>query len=136
MPHLVKKGYINIILGMLLDHYPTISVKTADGMEIMVDILHYIDEHYKEPITLESIADAFGYNKCYFSRMFNRYIGESLLNYVNIVRLREFMERMKEKNPPAISKLAAECGFESMPTFYRAFTKLYGESPKCYLSKN
>jgi AraC-like DNA-binding protein len=135
MPRLVKKGYINIILGMLFDHYPTSSVKTSDGMEIMVDILHYIDLHYREPITLESIAGAFGYNKCYFSRMFNRYIGESLSNYVNIVRLREFMERAKEKDAPAISKLASECGFVSMPTFYRAFAKLYGESPNSYLSK-
>ena len=136
MPRLVKKGYLNIILGMLLDHYPTSPIRSSEGIEVMVDILRYIDLHYKEPITLESIASAFGYNKCYFSRMFNRYIGESLSNYVNIVRLREFMARAKEKDSPPISKLAAECGFESMPTFYRAFTKLYGESPKTYLSKS
>jgi AraC-like DNA-binding protein len=67
--------------------------------------------------------------------MFNKYIGESLSNYVNIVRLREFMELMKKNGTTAISTLAKECGFESMPTFYRAFTKLYGESPKSYLSK-
>ena len=136
MPRLVKKGYLNIKLGMLLDHYPTSPIISSDGIEVMVDILRYIDLHYKEPITLESIASAFSYNKCYFSRMFNRYIGESLSNYVNIVRLREFMARAKEKDSPSISKLAAECGFESMPTFYRAFTKLYGESPKTYLSKS
>ena len=135
MPRLVKKGYITIILGMLLSHYPTNPVKTPESIEFMVDILRYIDEHFKEPITLEGIAGEFGYNKCYFSRMFNKYIGDSLSNYINVVRLREFMARIRDEDAPAISKLAAECGFESMPTFYRAFAKLYGESPKSYIFK-
>ena len=77
MPRLVKKGYLNIILGMLLDHYPTSPIISSDGIEVMVDILRYIDLHYKEPITLESIASAFGYNKCYFSRMFKKIEGIS-----------------------------------------------------------
>ena len=59
----------------------------------------------------------------------------SLSNYINVVRLREFMARIRDEDAPAISKLAAECGFESMPTFYRAFAKLYGESPKSYIFK-
>ena len=132
LPRLAKKGYINIIFGLLLDHYPTSAVKKADNIDFMVEILHYIDEHFREPITLESIAGAFGYNKCYFSRVFNRYIGESLSNYVNVVRLREFMEKARDEDSPQIAKLAVECGFVSMPTFYRAFTKLYGCSPKAY----
>ena len=135
MPPLVKKGYVNVIIGMLFEHYPTLTVKTAGNIEFMVDILHYIDEHFREPLTLDSVAATFGYNKYYFSRMFNRYIGESLSNYINVVRLQNFMRRCKEIENPQISKIAEECGFESMPTFYRAFAKIYGESPRSYFSK-
>ena len=135
MPTLVKKGYLNLIVGTLFDHYPSLPVKTPENIELMVDILHYIDEHYKEPLTLDSVATEFGYNKYYFSRIFNRYIGESLTNYINVVRLQYFMRMSKESKNPQISKFAEECGFESMPTFYRCFQKIYGESPKAYFAK-
>ncbi len=135
MPSLVKKGYANVVFGTLLEHYEPVVPKNEGNMEFMVDILRYIDEHYRERITLESIASVFGYNKCYFSRLFNHCIGESLSNYLNVVRLRNFMSLAKEQSSPQISKLAGECGFESMPTFYRAFSKMYGESPKEHFAK-
>ena len=135
MPALVKKGYVDILVGLLFSNYPSFPVKTQDNIEFMVDILHFIDEHYSEPLTLDSVAATFGYNKYYFSRLFNRYIGESLSNYINLVRVRNFMQRCKNVGSPQIAKLAAECGFESMPTFYRTFSKIYGESPKSYFSK-
>lgn len=135
MPPLVKKGYVNVIIGMLFSHYPRLSIKTPANIEIMVDILQYINLHYKEKLTLESVANEFGYNKYYFSRIFNRYIGENLSNYINVVRIQNFMRLARETENPQISKLAEECGFESMPTFYRSFEKLYGESPKKYFAK-
>lgn len=135
MPPLVKKGYVNVIIGMLFARYPTLAIKTPANIEIMVDILQYINSHYKEQLTLQSVAEEFGYNKYYFSRIFNRYIGESLSNYINVVRVQNFMRLAREEENPQISRIAEECGFESMPTFYRAFEKLYGESPKKYFAK-
>lgn len=135
MPQLVKKGYLNVIMGLLFDYYPVVPIKTSSNIESIVAVLEYIDQHYSESLSLESIAAEFGYNKYYFSRFFNRYIGESLINYINIVRINNFMHRSKKYKNPQISKLAAECGFESMPTFYRSFKKLYGETPKSYFSK-
>ena len=123
MPPLVKKGYVNVIIGMLFARYPTLAIKTPANIEIMVDILQYINSHYKEQLTLQSVAEEFGYNKYYFSRIFNRYIGESLSNYINVVRVQNFMRLAREEENPQISRIAEECGFESMPTFYRAFEK-------------
>ena len=135
MPQLAKKGYLNVVMGLLFDHYPAVPIKTSSNIESIVAVLEYIDTHFSEPLSLESIAAEFGYNKYYFSRFFNRYIGENLTNYINIVRINNFMNLSKKYKSPQISKLAAECGFESMPTFYRSFKKLYGETPKSYFSK-
>ena len=135
MPQLVKKGYLNVVMGLLFDYYPTVPIKTSSNIESIVAVLEYIDTHFAKALSLESIAAEFGYNKYYFSRFFNRYIGENLTNYINIVRINNFMNLSKKYKSPQISKLAAECGFESMPTFYRSFKKLYGETPKSYFSK-
>lgn len=135
LPDLAKKGYVSVIIGMLFSHYPTLPIKTPVNIELMVDVLKYIDDHSREPLTLDSVASHFGYNKYYFSRMFNKCIGESIVNYINVVRLASFMREAKGLENPQISRLAAECGFESMPTFYRSFIRIYGESPKTYFAK-
>lgn len=135
MPSLVKKGYLNVIIGQLFAHYPSLPVRAGSNIEFVLDILHYIEEHYTDELNLDILSNVFGYNKYYFSRIFNRYVGESLTNYINVIRLQNFMRRAEEDSLVQISKLAMECGFESMPTFYRTFAKIYGESPKNYFAK-
>ena len=130
---MVTQGYLSVIMGSLFEHYSLIPVEKTSNIEFMVEVLHYIDEHYAEDITLESIATTFCYNKHYFSRLFNNYIGESLPNYINVVRIQHFIRLSeKEENVPVV-KLAFDCGFDSLTTFYRYFNKIYGKTPKEYI---
>lgn len=132
MTRIIQKGFANIIAGKLFSHYDGRAVKTQENIMLMVDVLKYIDDHSKESISLESIAEHFGYNKYYFSRLFNRYIGENLSAYINVVRVQSFMRRAKREEELCISELAYECGFDSLPTFYRSFKSVYGTTPKEY----
>lgn len=134
LPALVKKGYLDVVIGHLFHHYSSLPIENNGNIEFMVDVLHYIDEHYAENITLDSISGDFGYNKYYFSRLFNSYIGENLNNYINIIRLQHFMQHSKDIENVSISKLALECGFDSLTTFYRYFKKIYGDTPKNYFA--
>ncbi len=135
MSPLVKKGYLNVIVGALFEHYPAKEIKRLGNIDFIADVLQYIDEHYNEPITLDSLAAHFGYNKYYFSRLFSKYVRENIPNYINLVRLQNFMRAAAKCENIYIAKLASECGFESLTTFYRAFNKTYGVSPKVYFSK-
>ena len=49
------------------------------------EIVSYIDKHYMEPLSLEQIADVFGLNSDYFSRMFRQNIGIPFTQHVNHV---------------------------------------------------
>lgn len=133
MPALVKKGYLNVILGNLFDHYPQVPFEKTHGIDFLVNVLSYIDENYKNPIDLDSLSAAFGYNKYYFSRLFNKYIGENLNNYINLVRLQHFINLSKADDSRSVAELAFECGFDSLTTFYRYFGKVYDKKPKTYL---
>ena len=135
MPPLAKKGYISIIMGHLFSHYASLPIENNGSIDFIIDVLKYIDSHYSENLTLDSISSHFGYNKYYFSRLFNHYIGENISNYINIVRVQHFMRLAKEQKSPMIATLAAECGFNSLTTFYRCFKKVYGTTPKNYFSK-
>ena len=132
MPSLVTKGYLNVLFGSLLSHYPTRLIEKNSDLDFILRVLSYVEEHYTDQISLDSISLHFGYNKYYFSRLFNNTVGENLSNYINMVRLREFMKKTKETGGGKISKLALQCGFESLPTFYRYFAKVHGTSPREY----
>ena len=78
-----------------------------------------MDDNYTESLSLKNISAKFGYNKTYFSRIFNQYIGMSLTDYINMVRYDNF-EKLYKNNPESnVTTLALECGFSSLATFYR-----------------
>ena len=136
VPKLVYKGYIDIIIGSLLGHYPCSHVKTLSNIETVVSILNYIDEHYREPLDLKHLSAVFGYSKYYFSHLFNTYIGSSLNHYINGVRLRNIVHAAKKMEHPNLTDLALTSGFESMATFYRAFSQYYGRTPKAVFKEH
>ena len=132
---IIKKGYMLVLIGKLLDHYPMVKLETNTDIEVIVKILNYIDENYDKNITLDTISSVFGYNKYYFSKLFNRYVKENLTSYINIVRIQNVMKKARKVSKPNIAQLAFENGFDSLATFYRYFSKLYETSPTEYLEK-
>lgn len=126
---LIKKGLVDVIVGSLLGHYERVPAEATPALGTVVAALNYIDDHFAEPISLEGVSAAFGYNKYYFSRLFNRYIGENLNNYVNMVRVRNLVARAQKEEEPRLAPLVFECGFDSMTTFYRSFARLYDRPP-------
>ena len=53
---LILKGYLNVLFGKLLDHYPTVPIRLDRNVDLMARILRYIDCHYTEKLTLDSLA--------------------------------------------------------------------------------
>ncbi len=131
---LIQKGLINVIIGKLLEYYPTITKQNqAKHVDVLIDILDYINAHYSEPITLDSISKEFGYNKYYFSRLFNTYVGDNLNEYLNMIRLRKVIAKYEKGG--VLTNIVYDSGFNSMTSFYRAFSKFYNQTPSNYFKQ-
>ncbi|HEY0829386.1 MAG TPA: response regulator [Bacilli bacterium] len=92
------------------------------------EVTAYINRHYNEPITLESIAIYFYISKEHLSRAFKTFSGETITDYIH----RKRMERAKEliMEHKLSIKLAAEMtGYPDLAYFYRVFKKHYGFAP-------
>lgn len=63
------------------------------------------------------------------------HLGTSFTGYVNRYRIDAVKERivLPESRRLTIAGLAYECGFNSLPTFQRAFKAITGMSPKEYI---
>jgi YesN/AraC family two-component response regulator len=100
-----------------------------------VKILSYIEENCEKKLTLDELANQFAYNRYYFSKFFNSYIGDSLTNYINNTRVRKFIKLYEISPDKSLLNLALSVGFDSMPSFYRAFNRVYHCTPKEYFKR-
>lgn len=124
----IVKGYTYVFLGILINHVGLVDISTSKIIPLAQDILIYLQNNYLQPLTLEGIAEHFGYSKSRFSHVFNSYFGCTLVNYINGLRCRHALALMKEKSN-TITEIALASGFESTRTFYRAFKKCFGSTP-------
>lgn len=132
---LLIKGCVNEFFGRLYQGYGHKLLFKDKKFENFAAVLIYIDENYYNDISLESISKVFNYNKYYFSKLFNQNTNTSLQNYINSLRIKNFLKRYSEKGDLNITNLAFEVGFNSMPSFYRAFKQVHGISPKEYFKQ-
>ena len=95
------------------------------------DCLNYVDFHYMEAISLESLAARFAVNKNYLSSRFHREVGRTLTDYINQTRVQR-ATRLLERTPLPLQEIAEQCGFSDANYFTRTFKKINGLSPNEY----
>ena len=117
-----------IILDTLRGSSPQLPAVTANPM--MHQVLVYINEHYMEPLTLESLSETFGISVSTLSHEFMRYIHHSVYNY--ILYRRVILAKQKLFEPLTLSEISYLCGFGDYSNFLRSFKKLTGVSPSEY----
>lgn len=94
-------------------------------------ILHYVDEHYTEQITLQQAAEVLGYEYHYFSRLFHDCFEMNFRAFINIYRF-DLASEMLSETEKEISDIAMESGFQSLRNFNRIFKTLSGNTPQDY----
>lgn len=92
----------------------------------------YIEQNLKADITLQELAQMAGYSVWHYQRLFAQVVGVPFAAYINRRRLDSALAEISADRK-AID-VAMEYGFESYAGFYKAFLRMYGCSPKKYLS--
>ena len=93
------------------------------------EIVAYIDKHYMESLSLDQIADHFGLNSDYFSRMFRQNIGIPFTQHLNRVRLTHIYHDICSTDEPVLEILDKH-GFTNYKLFSRLFKEVYGDTPR------
>lgn len=93
-------------------------------------VLAYIKDHCTESLTVDGVAEMFGYSPSHLAHSFKKQLGTSLYHYVLVRRLQIGRDAMLCGTP--VKQAYQECGFGDYAGFYRAFTKEFGMSPQQY----
>lgn len=106
--------------------------KMVDYNSTLLQCVTYIDGHFREPISLESLAKQFGISRSSFGSVFPQFTGMSLHKYVAQKRIKEAQILIRSCPEKSISQIAAEVGYQDDSTFYRNFMRITGVSPSRY----
>ena len=94
-------------------------------------VRRYIDNHFKENLTLDQLAGLAHLNKYYLAHTFQREFGVSPINYLISRRIEESRFLLRETDH-SISQIAQILGFSSLSYFSQSFRRLEGVSPVEY----
>ena len=97
---------------------------------LVAQVLTFINEHYNEELSLESLSNRFFVSKYHLSHEFSRAVGTSVYRYIMLKRLLNAKELLSVGESPG--DVCHKCGFQDYANFYRAFKAEYGVSPKKY----
>ena len=102
-----------------------------NNIDIIDQLIYYVDRHYEEDLTLKDIADHFGYNSAYLGKKFKRKMDESFLNYLEKVRMEKATDLLKESHL-MVYEIADKVGYNNIDYFYKKFKHFYHISPNEY----
>lgn len=88
----------------------------------------YLDIHYADMISIESVAHHVGIERTHFTKKFQKEYGQSPMNYLQTLRMKE-AELLLTQTDYTMSEIANSVGFNDLPTFSKAFKKRMGQSP-------
>lgn len=94
-------------------------------------IRNYIDVHYGENITLETLSELSHVNKYYLAHTFTETFGISPINYLINTRIKK-AEKLLETSDYSLAFISRACGFSSSSYFAQTFKKINGVSPSIY----
>lgn len=128
---------VYILRGLNEDHInvvPYLSKSQRRQQQIVNYTVYYLENHYKEEITLEKLAQDQFLSPTYLSKIFKEATGVSPINYLIEIRLKRAKDMLKNDNL-TIKEVASAVGYQDAYHFSKSFKKLYGVSPSGVLPK-
>ena len=134
----VCKAYMDILIVQLMRdaRFSVVSTQPASLSNRQCSLIHrYIEEHYKERLTLDMLAGEAKINKYYLAHIFKQNYGISPINHMIACRIRE-SKRLLTETDLSLSQISGVLGFSSPSYFSQTFRKAEGVSPAEYRRAN
>lgn len=134
-----ENSYIKLTLLQLLLFLNTCSPTPQDAaladitmtQKTIFEIVGYINNHFRQDITLERISEQYFLSTYYFSRTFKEITGFHFVEYLNNVRIKE-AKKLLLNTDLSVNEVAAATGFKSNTHFGRVFRGIEGMAPSLY----
>ena len=111
-----------------VEKFDDANINSASSNKAVNQIMDYINRHYTEDITLESLAKRFHFSKYYISHLFKDYVGISPYDYLIMLRLYVCNNLIRGKH--TVRQACFMVGFNNYSNFYRLYKKHFSITPQ------
>ena len=129
-PRLATVGLLYLLLSEF-DAQATLRLRPYARGELAFRTIDYIEEHFREEISLDLLADHLGYDYNYISGCISDLFSVGFLRIVGEYRIRYACELLREGNLP-IAEIATAVGYDCLRSFNRNFKSVTGTTPLAY----
>lgn len=110
------------------------AVAAGSHSPFVVRAIQYIENHYQEPITLESAAEAIGISAGHLTRLMSDELKKGFARTLIDYRLQKAKEMLKKPNV-SVRDVSRLCGYSDANYFARLFRRMTGVSPSEYTAR-
>lgn len=128
--HFDMKSLLYRAVGAFVRDNTFVQGRPADT-ELLTRAIRYVQERFREPVTLEDVARHLGYSYSYVSKQIKQGLGMSFLDFLTEYRI-GYARALLSEEKTSISQAALLSGFGSIRNFNRAFLRVTGETPRAY----
>lgn len=133
----ICQNLLNIIL-LLIQRQKDIHISITAFNNVSAEcmsIKNFIDSHFKDPLTLEDLAQQAHQNKYYVAHTFKEAFGISPIKYLMERRVEE-SKYLLDETDCSIGQIASIVGFSSSSHYSQAFRRCTSLSPNEYRHQN
>ncbi len=116
----LRLGYLHLFLSYLFACTPLRPIEKPLHSGLTYQVLHYISEHFTEPLSLESTARAMGISRIHLSHIFSQQLHINFRQHINALRI-NYAQNLLRDPTYSISQIVYLCGYGNPRTFNRAF---------------
>ncbi|MEL7530343.1 MAG: AraC family transcriptional regulator [Bacteroidota bacterium] len=112
---------------------PAVQVQASDYHRIN-RVYEYVEQHFRETIRLETIADQLHLTETAFCRLFKKVTHKTFVQYLNEYRIAHAC-RLLEEGKQSITEVAYASGFSHISHFNRLFKRIHQQTPREYMNR-
>lgn len=121
-------------ISKIQSDFPSVTVKHASKYTQSGAIMDYIISKNGN-VTLDQIANHFGYQKNYLSRLFHKLFNKDFIHFRLGIRMNLACEQLK-LTTKSIEEISFELGYKDVSTFTKQFIENKGIKPSLYRKEN
>ncbi|MGI6744016.1 MAG: AraC family transcriptional regulator [Eubacteriales bacterium] len=98
-----------------------------NSMHYIMKILDYIDNHYMDNLTADTLSHNLNLSPTYLYSLFRKCLGLTPLNYIHSIRLKKAQQLLEQGN--SVTWVSSMVGFNNVSYFIKLFKNATGMTP-------